>query len=237
MSQERNTEPNPPPNNLEEETPSVGEFVITFQIFYPTEEDIPTRRMNLRPRSHRRPPIPDLFEQSYIGGLAHFIIQVFIIITKQFLLRRLDASGNRTYPASETALEALQKFPHLSEKRRQKHKLCAICQEDFPEGPYPVTTSASEQTNETKDSENSEINYEEIVRMPCHHISTNDEEYNEGINTRMKDRNEKLNTEGDTDDESEEPESIPSSLKRKRSSSTVDVSQKKIKVSEEESNL
>ncbi|KAJ3323722.1 hypothetical protein HDV06_001452 [Boothiomyces sp. JEL0866] len=227
MSEEGNTEPNTQPNNPEEETPQLQEYIITFQIFFPTDDYAPNgfaRRMNLRPLRHRRPPIPDFIEHSYLGGLTHYIIQ-------QFLLRRLDASGNRTYPASQEALEALQKFPHLSEKRRQKHKLCVVCQEEFPKGPYPdSTTCSSEQTqsneNETADSEKCEINYEEI-------ISTNDEEYNEGITSRMKDRNEMLKNEVDTDDESEEePENIPSNLKRKRSSSN-EVSQKKIKISEE----
>lgn len=176
MSQEGNTEPNPQ-SNQEDEGPQLQEFIITFQIFFPTEEAMPSgfpRRMNLRPLRHRRPPIPDFIEHSYIGGLTHYIIQVNILVTQQFLLRRLDASGNRTYPASQEALEALQKFPHLSEKRRKKHKLCVVCQEEFPQGPYPETTSSSEQKQdnepESTEGEKTEINYEEIVRMPCHHV-------------------------------------------------------------------
>ena len=112
--------------------------------------------------------------------------------------------------AADSALASLQILSSLSEKRRLKHRICAICQEDFP------LADAQEQND--------------IARLPCHHLFhkdcvfrwlkmsctcpscryellTENEDYNVGVRERMRERDRDLGE--DTDAESEkEPEDL-----------------------------
>jgi hypothetical protein len=77
-------------------------------------------------------------------------------------------------PASEKAKEELQVIPILSEKRRLKHKLCAICREEFPSKECVEAHQERKRLAELNDTplskEDEELNTENIVRMPCHHL-------------------------------------------------------------------
>jgi hypothetical protein len=72
-------------------------------------------------------------------------------------------------PASERAINRLQVFKVLSEKRLAKHVNCAICQEDFP-----TELKLQEFKNRVKQkvehTKEEELVHEELLRMPCGHF-------------------------------------------------------------------
>ena len=79
-------------------------------------------------------------------------------------------------------MAALPILHSLSEKRRSKHRLCAICQEDFPSPPVPcvsrkgadVSTLAGCSHDVTPSVAQAEASTQDsplpIVRLPCHHL-------------------------------------------------------------------
>lgn len=134
-------------------------------------------------------------------------------------------------PAAQESINQLPILHCLTEKRRLKHRICSICQDDFK--PPPISTTSDPtlrqddtSTNSTADNDD-QYNPDDIIRMPCHHIFhrncltpwlkersatcptcryeifTDNEDYNQGIRERMKERDEKLKLEPDTDTEDE----------------------------------
>lgn len=86
-------------------------------------------------------------------------------------------------PASKTAVEALQTVDTLSEKRRLKHRICSICQDDFKpcslvppaastNGTESAAIASSAQALDTtiKAPSPPKDDCDSIIRMPCHHI-------------------------------------------------------------------
>jgi hypothetical protein len=77
-------------------------------------------------------------------------------------------------PASKKAIGELVTIPILTEKRRLKHKLCAICQEEFLSKQHLEAHLNIRHQIELGQAEKlppeQELNCEEIIRMPCHHI-------------------------------------------------------------------
>ncbi|RKO88264.1 hypothetical protein BDK51DRAFT_17719, partial [Blyttiomyces helicus] len=71
-------------------------------------------------------------------------------------MHRADTHLQGQPPASDAASRSLPGV-NLSERRREKHKLCGICLDDF------VLPAPGESHPEPESDE-------EILRMPCHHI-------------------------------------------------------------------
>ena len=87
--------------------------------------------------------------------------------------------------ASEASMAALPILSSLSEKRRSKHRLCAICQEDFPPLALPflprkeMETEALASCSHDTTTPSIPVSQDEattqdpplpIVRLPCHHL-------------------------------------------------------------------
>lgn len=204
------------------------EMIVTFTFLLPPEESDDNlsvirfaRLRDLRPR--RPSPLISLITQN-AHMIANFAVQ-------SWFMQQIQPE-NQIPPASADAMNNLDILPYiLSGERRRKHRLCAICQEDFinPEN-----------------IEMEDCNKEDIVRMPCHHlyhksciiswlsmtancphcrygtiynnleILTDNEIFNSGIKDRMKARDEKLKSESDTDVEDEvvEKDDLKSSSKQ-----------------------
>ena len=108
-----------------------NDFVITFSFFLPIEEG-------------RRPSeLIELFTE-HSQMIASVAVQRWL--NPPVVLPR----------AANDAINGLAELPAvLSEKRRLKHQMCAVCQEDFLK------------PNEEGEKDR---NQEVITRMPCHHI-------------------------------------------------------------------
>lgn len=136
----------------------------------------------------------------------------------------------------------------LSEKKRKKHVLCSICQEEFcappsqaipPREPGEGCSLPIVDSKETSGisaipcifpsvpSDDDEVNQESLLSLKCRHLfhsscikkwltessfcphckyelESDDTEYNAGVRLRMKERDESLALEDDTDDEGDD---------------------------------
>jgi RING-H2 zinc finger domain len=119
------------PKNMPREATEENDFVITFSFFLPPDDG-------------RQPSeLLQLFTEN---------AQMIASVAVQRWLNPVE-----TLPrASNDAINNLPEFhPVLSEKRRNKHQLCAVCQEEF--------LKPSEEGMKDR-------NQERITRLPCHHI-------------------------------------------------------------------
>ncbi|KAI8910313.1 hypothetical protein EDD86DRAFT_237826, partial [Gorgonomyces haynaldii] len=159
-------------------------WIVSFSLILEQE---PTQQL----RPHRTP----VFRRA--AQLAPMLIL-------QYIFDRMETNQQGQPPASASIIDSLPVI-QLTERRRSKHRSCAICLEDFKmEDEKP------------------------IVRLPCHHLyhkdcisqwlknsatcphcryelPTNNEDYNRGVEERMHERNRRLRMEHDTDDEQEQP--------------------------------
>jgi Ring finger domain len=156
-----------------------------------------------------------------------------------------DANQQGQPSASEEAIAGLEVVRILSEKRRNKHRSCCICLDDFP----ACEVASKDQVSKDQKLANKE---HEIIRLPCHHlfhrgcivkwlnnsatcphcryevfsinkIMTANPEWNDGIRERMGDRN--LDADTDTEDVARGPEpALPLKKKRKKIETVVDLS-------------
>ena len=139
------------PFKMENAPPEVDdpEFIFTFQFFFPVQQG--------------DPPV----SQQDMATLARLAIAV-LIINKRFFLG-IEQPPSRPPPASKDAINELEKLVCLSDKRRLKHKLCSICQEDFPTQKL-LDDYHHRKLNKLEIEERDEIIFDTIIRMPCRHI-------------------------------------------------------------------
>jgi hypothetical protein len=173
--------PSANPAELEEEG-----YVMTLQFYYPTTEEEEEEILNAT-RS-----ITQIFERGrntgvrMHGGLGlggqrrGSINDVFTIFQQQARLIAATAFHQFLFsnmgddhlqgqpPASKEAIDSLEVFKCLSEKRRKKHVNCAICQEDFPTSPKYQEYKQRQALQLTEKQE--DILYEDVLRMPCKHL-------------------------------------------------------------------
>ena len=142
-----------------------------------------TRGRRLRPLRHR-------FEQQQAQDFIEQLQQNASIFAA-IAIRQLFMDG--TFPnmehlqgqptASKMAVDSLPILHSLTEKRRLKHSICSICQEDFQ---YSTNTSSAStssptipnhqlqpqnmHTNLSDDTKVESLKQETFIRMPCHHI-------------------------------------------------------------------
>lgn len=135
-------------------------FVLTFSFYLQVPEggeetgmDLqrPTRPIlrSLRPLRHRR------HEQirAQVRETAEFIAPM--VIMRMLLDSGFENQSQQGQPpASETAISQLEVVKILSAKRREKHKSCCVCLDDFPE--YNQDQIIKKE--------------HEILRLPCHHL-------------------------------------------------------------------
>jgi hypothetical protein len=169
-----------PPSEEEQQQPNYSvemdgedeggqDIILTFQFYMPLpvgdgEVRRVARMRHLRPLLHRRNlQLFDLINQN-----AHVIASM--AIHNWFMQQTGHLQGQP--PASQQALDQLEVFQSISEKRRVKHKLCAICLDDFHahSDESPATQQQSVKSN-TRNEDNQETgSQQDIVRMPCHHL-------------------------------------------------------------------
>jgi hypothetical protein len=144
------------------------QLILTFQFFIPNEPGEENRPRGLRPLGHRQhSQIMDLLLQN-----AH----VVAAIAAENWFRQMQETPHLQGqpPASEKAMKDLQVIPILSEKRRLKHRLCAICQEDFLSkeciSAHGERKIEAEQSGTDLSKEDADLNTEEHIRLPCRHV-------------------------------------------------------------------
>ena len=127
------------------------EYIFTFQFFFPIQNGDP-------PVSHQD-----------MTTLARLAIAVVISNKRFFLGVEQQIPPSRPPPASRQAMQDLEKITCLSEKRRCKHKLCSICQEDFPTL-KSLEDYGRRKLNQEPLEEREALIYDKVARMPCRHI-------------------------------------------------------------------
>ncbi|KAK5665840.1 hypothetical protein QVD99_007466 [Batrachochytrium dendrobatidis] len=141
---------------------------------------------NLRPLPHRRRALLTAFISESLESMAPLLYNMLLT---RMVQEGAGLLGHQPHlqgqpPAAESSILALPILHSLSEKRRLKHKLCAVCQEDFPRSSTtpPVTESQSEPFDVQKESHTLDLlpglndpsfklsEKPLFIRMPCRHI-------------------------------------------------------------------
>ncbi|KAI8902862.1 hypothetical protein BC833DRAFT_571873 [Globomyces pollinis-pini] len=136
------------------------DLLLTLQFTIPPNLNQNSNQRSLRPLPHRQ----DGHARAFLELIQQNASQLATIAIQSWIDLNNDQASDTPKKASDLAFKSLQRIHVLSEKRRLKHVLCAICQDEFP------NKTCFENAKTVESSVDSSVNTEQIIRMPCHHL-------------------------------------------------------------------